>query len=193
MILSNVEILKALEKGHIIITPPPEIPSINKPESPLNTTSLDLRLSGIISVPKKGRAFAFDLSQGGIAPLLRDVYETRPIDPEGGFALEPNKLVLSNTMETIHFPIISDGPSYSGRIEGRSSYARAGLLVHFTAPTIHSGYDGPITLELMNLGNNHIILRPGAYICQMIFEKVCGEIVFTPSQFHKQKTPEGTQ
>lgn len=189
MILSNVEILKALKKGHIVITPSPEISSIDKPGSPLNTTALDLRLSGTISIPKEGQPFAFDLSKGGIAPFLKDVYDARPIDPDGGFNLKPGKFVLSNTMEQVHFPIIPEGPSYSGRIEGRSSYARTGLLVHFTAPTIHAGYDGPITLELMNWGNNDIVLRPGAYICQLIFEKVYGEIVFTPSQFHRQKTP----
>jgi deoxycytidine triphosphate deaminase len=37
-------------------------------------------------------------------------------------------------------------------VEGKSSYARCGLLVHFTAPTIHTGFAGTITLELINLG-----------------------------------------
>ncbi len=191
MILSNSEILKALNKGHIIIDPLPDIPSLDKSDSAFNTTSLDLRLGDSLSIPKKDQPFAYDLRKGGIASFLQSTQETCRIDNKGGYTLEPGKFVLSRTMEKVHFPIIQGGPSYGARVEGRSSYARIGLLVHFTAPTIHAGFDGTITLELMNFGNNSIVFYPGIYICQLIFEKVCGEIVFTQSQFQGQTTPEG--
>lgn len=109
----------------------------------------------------------------------------------GGFALEPGKFVISNTLERVSLPICPTRPCYSARVEGRSSYARVGLLVHFTAPTIHAGFDGTITLELMNFGSNSIMLYPDIYICQLIFEKVDGEIIFEPSQFQGQTSPEG--
>ncbi len=191
MILSNLEILKALEERRIIIDPPPDIPSFDKPESPLNTTALDLRLGDTISIPNEDQPFAYDLRSGDIASFLKKTHESHPIDYEGGFALKPGKFVLSKTKEKIHFPIIPGGPCYGARVEGRSSYARVGLLVHFTAPTIHTGFNGTITLELMNFGTNSIILHPGIYICQLIFEKVYGEIAFTQSQFQGQTTPEG--
>lgn len=191
MILSNSEILNAIQKGHIIIDPPPDIPSFDKPDSPFNTTALDLRLGNTISIPKEKQPIAYDLRKGGIASFLKNAYETHSISPVGGFSLEPEKFVLSNTMERVHFPIIKGGPCYGARVEGRSSYARVGLLIHFTAPTIHTGFKGSITLELMNLGKNPIMLYPGIYICQLIFEKVAGEIYFTPSQFQGQSTPEG--
>ena len=191
MILSNSEIIKAIEKKHIIIDPPPDIPSLGKPDSSLNTTSLDLRLGDTLSIPRKGQPFTYDLRKKGIASFLKITHEKHTINKEGGFILEPRKFVLSNTMEKVHFPIIEGGPCYGARVEGRSSYARIGLLVHFTAPTIHAGFDGTITLELMNFGENPILLTQGMKICQLIFEKVCGEIVQTTSQFHGQTTPVG--
>ena len=70
MILSNSEILKALNKGHIIIDPLPDIPSLDKSDSAFNTTSLDLRLGDSLSIPKKDQPFAYDLRKGGIASLV---------------------------------------------------------------------------------------------------------------------------
>jgi dCTP deaminase len=62
-------------------------------------------------------------------------------------------------------------------VEGKSSLARIGLGVHVTAPTIHAGFEGLITLEIKNHGTAAIRLRPGMPICQLIFESVFG----TPS------------
>ena len=62
----------------------------------------------------------------------------------------------------------------AARVEGKSSLARFGLLAHFTAPTIHAGFEGHITLEMMNLGPSPIILTPGMAICQLILEQVHG-------------------
>jgi len=191
MILSNSEILNAIKEGHIVIDPPPDIPSFAKPDSPFNTSSLDLRLGNTVSIPKEGQPFVFDLRKPGIASFLKSIYESHIINPIGGFALEPGKFVISNTLEKVYFPIETDGPTYAARIEGRSSFARAGLLIHFTAPTIHAGFSGTITLELMNLGNNSIMLYPEIRICQLIIEKVAGEIYMNPSQFQGQSTPEG--
>jgi len=191
MILSNSEILKAIQEGCIQIDPSPDIPSFDKPDSPFNTSSLDLRLGNTISIPKLDQPFVFDLRKGGIASFLKNTYDSHPINPEGGFALKPGRFVISNTLEKVYFPIKEGKPTYAARVEGRSSYARVGLLIHFTAPTIHVGFEGTITLELMNLGGNSIMLYPGIRICQLIIEKVDGEIFMNPSQFHGQTSPEG--
>jgi len=91
----------------------------------------------------------------------------------------------------VNLPIQDKAPCYAARVEGKSSFARIGLLIHFTAPTIHAGFSGTITLELMNFGKNPIMLYRRMYVCQLIFEKVCGEVIFSPSQFQGQTTPEG--
>jgi len=191
MILSNSEILKAISEGFIVIHPTPKIPSLELPDSPFNTTALDLRLGNYISIPIEKSPHAFDLRKGNIADLLNTVYKRREIDPHGGFNLDPGQFAIANTLETIHLPIKPASPCYAARVEGRSSYARCGLMVHFTAPTIHAGWEGNITLELINLGKNSICFFRGMYICQIIFEKVEGEIYFTPGQFQGQSTPEG--
>jgi hypothetical protein len=80
-------------------------------------------------------------------------------------------------------------PVLAARVGGRSSFARCGVLVHFTAPSIHAGFVGTITLEIMNLGP-HAMLRPGMKICQLILEQVEGFPADAPSQFHGQRRRE---
>lgn len=65
------------------------------------------------------------------------------------------------------------------------------MLVHFTAPTIHAGFEGTITLEIINLGPYDILLEADTYICQLIIEEVKGTPILTPSQFRGQNTPIG--
>ena len=105
--------------------------------------------------------------------------------------LERNRFVLGRTRERVELPIQPGSPALAARIEGRSSYARCGLLVHFTAPTIHSGFAGNITLELVNLGPYPILLYAGAYVCQLIVEEVIGEPFRNVGQFHGQTRPGG--
>ncbi|MFO0824776.1 MAG: dCTP deaminase [Gemmataceae bacterium] len=107
------------------------------------------------------------------------------------FVLRPNQLVLGRTLEKVTLPIVPDGQSLAARVEGKSSYARCGLLVHFTAPTIHAGFSGTITLELINLGPCNISLYAGTPICQLIVEAVCGTPFRNDSQFQNQARPGG--
>lgn len=184
MILGNREIRKALTGGNIIISPPPI--------EPFDSTAVDLRLGDSILLPKKGLSLSFDLRQKGIATTLKQFYENHPISPAGGFVLQPLQFAIANTLECIQLPIRANTPCYAARVEGKSSLARCGLIIHFTAPTIHAGFNGTITLELMNLGSYPINLYQSMSICQLIFERVEGEIDFSPSQFQGQKTPEGS-
>lgn len=65
------------------------------------------------------------------------------------------------------------------------------MLVHFTAPTIHAGFNGTITLEIMNLGHYSIVLTPLMPICQLIIEEVRGVPFRNDSQFHGQSRAAG--
>ena len=103
----------------------------------------------------------------------------------------PQRLVLGKTLEKVTLPIIDDGTCLAARVEGKSSYSRCGLLVHFTAPTIHSGFSGTITLELINLGTIPILLHPEIPICQLIIEQVDGVPIRRDSQFQGQTTVHG--
>ncbi len=187
MILSNIEIQKAIDENRLIITPDPQPRSPEEPNCPYDTSAVNLHLSKSLSVPKAG-PYVFDLRKGGIAPFLARNSEHFDI-PDAGYVLEPNKFVLGNTQETIKLPIKG---GLAARIEGKSSFARCGLLVHFTAPTVHAGFDGTLTLEMINLGNVGIALWEGMSICQLILESVIGAPEANPSQFQGQSTPAGT-
>ena len=65
------------------------------------------------------------------------------------------------------------------------------MLVHFTAPTVHPGWDGKLTLEIINLSKTPFLLHKGMPIAQLIVEQVVGEIESNPSQFQGQIIPEG--
>jgi dCTP deaminase len=59
-----------------------------------------------------------------------------------------------------------------GRVEGKSSLGRLGLLIHSTAGFIDPGFDGHITLELSNVASLPITLYPGMKIGQISFLKM---------------------
>jgi dCTP deaminase len=105
--------------------------------------------------------------------------------------LPPNTFILGQTLERVQLPIRDGRPCYAARIEGRSSFARVGLLVHFTAPTIHAGFDGTIALEMINLAEYPISLFPEMEICQLIIEEVQPTPFSNPSEFQGQTTPTG--
>ena len=190
MILSNIELLKALENGRIVIDPKPPLPTMENPANPYDTTAVDLTLAPHLEIPKDDYSVAIDISKGGIAETLSTLCDQITI-PESGYILEPKKFVLAQTKEKIKLPIHEEGPVFAARVEGKSSRARCGILIHFTAPTVHAGFEGPLTLEMINLHKYDFILKPGMAICQLIFEQVLGTPTRNPSQFQGQSTPSG--
>ena len=155
------------------------------------TSAVDLRLGNEIAYFKEGLAINIDLRRGDFARLFATNSEVRTISEEQPYSLAPNKMVLGKTLEQVELPIVEDGPTLAARVEGKSSYARCGLLVHFTAPTIHAGFKGTITLELKNLGTIPILLYPETPICQLILEEVKGTPFRNDSQFQGQSRVSG--
>jgi len=189
VILSNVEIQNALNAGRLIIEPrpQPEQPDSTSGECPYQTSSVDLRLGDEITFFKEGLALNIDLRLGKFSDLFGPNSASRTITPDQPYSLAPGKFVLAKTLERVELPILAhDRACLAARVEGKSSYARCGLLVHFTAPTIHSGFAGTITLELINLGPLPVLLYPGAPVCQLIVEEVAGIPFRNNSQFHNQ-------
>jgi dCTP deaminase len=151
-------------------------------------------LAGELTELRAGTAGSIDVSKGDVRSFLQSNSRTRNIedDPARPFSLEPQAFILGKTKEFVDFPLAEgDSVSYAARVEGRSSLARCGLVVHLTAPTIHAGFRGTITLEIANLGPMPIILRPGMNICQLIIEEVSGTPQLTQSQFRGQTTTTG--
>ena len=194
MILSNSEILKALNEGRLVLEPEPTPRSPqSEPEKdcPYNTTAVDLRLGNEITWYKEELPISIDLRQYKFRNLFATNSDKCIITNQQPYTLYPKKLILAKTLERVELPINESKTHLAARVEGKSSYSRCGLLVHFTAPTIHSGFNGTITLELINLGTLPILLYPNMYICQLIIEEVQGIPYRNDSQFQGQFTPGG--
>jgi dCTP deaminase len=81
------------------------------------------------------------------------------------FILHPHNFVLAVTLEWIRMPA-----HMAAYITGRSSWGRHGLIIE-TAPGVHPGFTGCLTLEMANVGDVPIKIRPGTRICQLFFHE----------------------
>lgn len=196
MILSNEKILEALDNGWLAITPLPQprpVDGVVPENCPYQTSALDLRLGNEVTVFDDSTHSPITINLKNKKFLSAGISKTVVLTTEQPYCLKPGKLVLAKTAESVTLPIPpdSDTPCLAARVEGRSSFARYGLLVHFTAPTIHAGFSGTITLELITLGPFDIVLEPGVVICQLILEQVAGVPMRNDSQFQGQTKPGG--
>jgi dCTP deaminase len=95
------------------------------------------------------------------------VSEDQRIIVDGGYELAPREFALGTTVEFVNVP-----PHLVAQINGRSSWARRGLIVHTTAGFIDPGFNGQITLELYNVGSKTLFLPVGERICQIVFTEL---------------------
>ena len=107
----------------------------------------------------------FRLNKGVIVPPVADNNNVNC--NFGKIVIPPSELVLISTLEEIHIP-----NGYVGRVEGVSSLARIGLLVHITSGFIDPNFKGHITLEIVNMNRYPIVLEDGARVCQLVVEKL---------------------
>jgi dCTP deaminase len=96
MILSNIAILDALDRGLFAVDP---APGRDVSAAPFNTSALDLRLGQEVNVPVTAFSpIQMDLRKGGIARFLAEHCEVRTITEEQPYSLRPNRFVLTNTL-----------------------------------------------------------------------------------------------
>jgi len=143
-------------------------------------------------VPQSG-PYHYDVTEPEtLSQVIGQHSQKYTLTDEAPYSLKPRQFILGRTLERIELPTDKGTPHLAARIEGKSSWARCGLMVHFTAPTVHPGWAGPLTLEIINLGPMTFVLRPRMRIAQLIVEEVRGEVFLNPSTFHDQSTPEGS-
>ena len=121
--------------------------------NPTNSTAVDLTLDPIIKEFKKlesGIETVIDPVNANFRDeeVLESITVQKIIVSEG-YVLHPQKFVLGWTAEYIDLKIDT---RLAARVEGKSSIARLGIVVHMTAPTIHAGFEGQIRLEIANYG-----------------------------------------
>lgn len=156
MILSDIDIKKALREGRIVVKPKPNL------AEQLGSSSLDLRLGYYFRIFKHRRLPYVD-------PLnpdtMKNMTEEIQISKREPYVIQPGEFCLASILEWVELP-----NDIAARIDGRSSLGRLGLVIHSTAGHIDPGFQGSITMELSNTGMMPIMLYPKMRICQLVFE-----------------------
>jgi dCTP deaminase len=150
VLLSDRDLRKELEAGRLVLDP--YDPALLQP------SSIDVRLDRYFRVFDNSKYTHIDPSirQDELTSLVEKNNDAEP------FVLHPGEFVLGSTFEMVSLP-----DDLAGRLEGKSSLGRLGLLTHSTAGFIDPGFSGHITLELSNVANLPITLWPGMKIGQL--------------------------
>jgi dCTP deaminase len=154
MLLSDRDIAAEIKSGRVQVDP--FEPKMIQP------SSVDVRLDRFFRVFENHKYEVIDPSIEQ-SELTREV----AVAPDDFFILHPGEFVLASTYEVITLP-----DDIAGRLEGKSSLGRLGLLTHSTAGFIDPGFSGHITLELSNVANLPVKLYPGMKIGQLCLIKL---------------------
>lgn len=155
MVLSDTDIIQRIGQNELVIDP--------YDESNVEPASVDLRMGDELKIvntryhPSAHNAVA-------LANPDEDEYKYEEV-PD--MIMAPNELYLGTTKERIEVP-----DDMVAKVLGRSSLGRVGVSVHQTAGFIDPGFEGQITLELVNEGPQFVQLEPGLRICQIVFEEL---------------------
>jgi len=152
--LGRDRILKLVEEGSLKIAP--------FDKSQVGPASIDLHLGDTFRVFEKTR-HVFDISEDAD---YKQVTRTVRVEEGNHLLMMPGELVQGITEESLSFP-----STLSGRIEGRSRFARVGLLIHLSSGFIQPGSTGRVVLEILNVSPLPLALHPGTAICQVIIEE----------------------
>lgn len=176
MILSDQDILKAIQDGDINISP-------FKQEF-IQPASIDLTLSSTIRIFNPKKTEYIDVKDS------IDSSKEIELEQNGTFLLLPEDFILAATVENITLP-----NHLAARVEGRSSLGRLGLMIQASAGHIAPGFSGSITLEIKNISSIPLQLYVEMRIAQIIFEVMSSPSLKpygTPGSNHKyqhQKKP----
>jgi dCTP deaminase len=165
MRLCDKDIVQYLNDGLIKIEPSPV-------HEQISGVTVDVKLGSKFRVFQAHAAPYIDLSgpkaevQAALDRVMSDEIE---IADDESFFLHPGELAIAVTHESVSLPA-----NIVGWLDGRSSLARLGLMVHVTAHRIDPGWSGNIVLEFFNSGKLPLALKPGMKIGAISFEMLSG-------------------
>lgn len=185
MILNTSEIADLLgnpdKKDPLVITPTPNLEDLRK----TGAASLDLRLGTWFLTLRQTKMTCLDVtcdSDTSEMPGNNAKYIHVPFGDD--FVLHPRSFVLGATLEWIRL-----SRDLAAIVTGKSSWGRSGLVIA-TATGVHPGFTGCLTLEITNLGQIPLKIKPGMRICQLFLHMVKGETELVDrSQFNAQRRP----
>ncbi len=154
-VLTRQPILEALESGRLRIEP-------FSPDQ-LGAASIDLTLGDEIRVIEPGTD-PIDLLDDAD---YRDHTSIRRLQPP--YVLEPGCTIHGITRERVTLP-----PDLCGFLEGRSRFARLGLMIHVTSAFVQPGVSNRQVLEMSNVSNRPLRIHPGVRLCQIVLMETRG-------------------
>lgn len=158
MILSDRDIRAALQRlENPLIVDPGFDPRRLQP------ASLELTLATEIKVQVK----YYTKNANGVTIVEWVEWKDRSIDPDLGIEMKPDAFWLASTVEMVRVPT-----DLVAQVNGKSSWARQGLMAHTVSGFVDPGFKGQITLELKNVSAGPLRLFPGIPICQLVFTQL---------------------
>ena len=159
MILTRDVLLREIASGRLAVDP-------LTPEQ-IGPASIDLHLGDEIRVMAGGPdviAVTDDADYRAVTRLQR---------LDGPYVLRPGETIHAITRERLQLP-----PDIGGWLEGRSRYARLGLMIHVTSGFIAPGVRSRQVLEMSNVAGRPLAIHAGVPVCQVVFQRCEGEAVY---------------
>jgi dCTP deaminase len=169
-VLSRARILELIESGVLKIEP--------FDEEQVGAGSVDLHLGTEFRVFKKVHEVFRVTDHVDYA----QVTEVVKVKRRGHILIMPGELIHGITEETVTLP-----GGLAALIEGRSSLARVGLLIHLSSGFVHPGTSNKTVLEIANLSPIPLAIVPGTKICQLILIEVRGKGKYAGRFSHQQR------
>lgn len=184
MVLSDKDILAAIKQGKIKISPKPNL------KEQLGPCTIDFHLGNTFRYFNHSKFPYIDPRDSKLSQQLMKEIKLNDSEP---FIMRPGEFVLATTQEALE---LSD--DLIGRLEGRSSLGRLGIIVHSTAARFDPGWVGKPVMELGNIGVMPVALYPGMRVCSFTFEQLSSpaQTPYTKKKGAKyagQKSPEASK
>lgn len=158
--MSDRDIRKKIKNGELVVSP--------FDDQCVQPSSIDLHLGDNFLVFDTHSQTVIDTKKNTVRLMKKII-----IKDDEPIIIHPREFILATTIERIKFP-----HDLVGRLDGKSSLGRIGLVIHSTAGFFDPGFEGQCTLEISNLANLPIALYSGMKICQMSFMHLS-----SPAQF----------
>jgi dCTP deaminase len=170
-VLSHDEIIKLLDSKKLKISP--------FDMKQVGPGSIDLTLGTVFRIFRKVNKLVIVDDFTDYKELTQEVR----IKKGREFLIQPGEMVHAITVEKISLP-----ENISARIDGRSRFARLGLLTHVSSGFMQPGTTGNIVLEMANLSPIALAVKPGTKICQIVLEELKGKAKYS-GRFLNQSKP----
>lgn len=132
-------------------------------EADIDQVSIDFHLGHRVLMPTMGRHIVIDIRRG----VTEDMYEKITLKDGEPFTIRPGQFFIGETLEDFTLPA-----DIIGRLEGKSSLARLGIVIHQTSARFDPGWSGTAALELRNNSDNDVVVYCGDKICAFSFERL---------------------